>query len=184
MPNSSATGGYLLETETALNIERFFHDLIMGLTGIDKTLIRPRWQPNQPITPVSGTDWIAFGVSELEGDNTAYTVKTLTGANLVRHEKYQVLCSFYGTNAKTTYRKMRDGLEIGQNREVLFLNNMGYVTSSVATHAPELINDIWHDRYDATFQFAREVTKAYNILEIESTHGEIITETLSFPFTT
>lgn len=184
MPNTSATGGVLVETETAFNVERFFHGVIMGLTGIDKTLIRPRWQPNAPIMPANNIDWIAFGVSELNHDATAYTVETEIDSNLIRHESYAVLCSFYGPNAQTNYRKMRDGLEIGQNRDSLFVNKMGYTTTSKTTHAPELVNDVWFDRYDAKFEFAREVIKSYNIFEIESAHGSINTETLTFPFNT
>lgn len=184
MPNSSATGGVLVETETALNLEHFFHDLIMGLTGINKTLVRPRWQPNAPTMPANSIDWIAFSISELEPDSTAYTVETLTASSLIRHEFYAVLCSFYGPNAQTNYRKIRDGLEIGQNRDPLFVNKMGYKTASKTTHAPELINDVWFDRYDATFEFAREVIKSYNILDIASVNGIGHTESLSVPFNT
>lgn len=168
MPNTSATGGYLVETETALNVDHFFHDLIMSLTGINKTLVRPRWQPNEPTMPSSGTDWIGFGVSDLDAPESAYVEENSTGlsANMKRHEYYAVLCSFYGTNAQTTMRKMRDGLQIGQNREVLFLNNFGYIGCEKAIHAPELINDVWFDRYDMTFQFAHEVSKSYNVQSI------------------
>lgn len=163
----SSTGGYLAGTETAFNAEHFFHDLIMNLTGLNKTLVRPRWQPNAPVMPASNTDWCAFGVTELESDDTAYVDKNAVNtANLVRHERYSVLCSFYGSSARDYLRKMRDGLEIGQNREVLFLNNFGYVTCTPSTHAPELINDIWNDRYDIEFQFARMVTKSYTIKDI------------------
>lgn len=179
----SSTGGYLVSTETAFNVEHFFHDLIMGLTGIDKTLVRPRWQPNAPVMPTSNTDWCAFGVTELLSDDTAYLSKNAVNtADIIRHERYSVLCSFYGSNARDNIRKIRGGLEIGQNREVLFNNNFGYTTCSIATHSPELINDIWNDRYDIEFQFAREVIKAYNILDIISVQGTIKTETITVPF--
>ena len=166
--STSATGGYLIESETALDVKRFFHDLIMNITGIDKTLVRPRWQPNQPIIPSSGTNWCGFGITILESDDSAYLKENSLGdsASLIRHEKYSLFCSFYGTLASENIRKMRDGLQIGQNREVLFLNNFGYVSCTPSTHAPELINDIWHDRYDIEFQFAREVHKDYNVLSI------------------
>lgn len=164
----SSTGGYLVSTETAFNVDHFFHDLIMNLTGLTKTFVRPRWQPNAPVMPASNTDWCAFGVTELESDDTAYVDKNaINTADLIRHERYSVLCSFYGANSRDYLRKMRDGLEIGQNREVLFLNNFGYVTCTPATHAPELINDIWNDRYDCEFQFARMITKSYNIKDIK-----------------
>lgn len=168
MANTSSSGGYLVETETAFNVERFFHDVIMNLTGIDKTLVRPRWQPNEPTMPASGTDWIGFGVSDLDVPESAYIEENSTGlsATMKRHERYAVLCSFYGINARSNLRKMRDGLQVGQNREVMFANSFGYVGCSAATHAPELINDVWHDRYDITFEFARELSKSYNIQSI------------------
>jgi len=163
----SSTGGYLVPTETAFNVEHFFHDLIMNLTGLNKLLVRPRWQPNAPVMPSSNTDWCAFGVTELESDDTAYlNNNAVNTADIVRHEKYSVLCSFYGTNARDYVRKMRDSLEVGQNREVLFLNNFGYITCTPATHAPELINDLWNDRYDIEFQFARQIGIHYNIKDI------------------
>lgn len=167
MANTSATGGYLTGTETALNIEHFFHDLIMNLTGLDKTLVRPRWQPNPPVIPSSNTDWCGFGVEELAADDSAYVNKNTTlTADLIRHEKYKLICSFYGANARDNCRKMRDGLEVGQNREVMSLANIGYINCSPARHAPELINDIWYDRYDIDFEFAREVAKTYNVEDI------------------
>jgi hypothetical protein len=162
----SSTGGYLVGTETALDINYFFHDLIMNLTALNKTLIRPRWQPNPPTMPASGTDWIAFGVQELEGDNSAYIQKKTVGADLIRHEFYAVLCSCYGVNGRDNARKLRDGLEIGQNREVMYTNNIGFITAGNIIHAPELINDVWYDRFDVELRFAREVKKAYNILDI------------------
>lgn len=187
MANTSATGGYLVETETALNVERFFHDVIMNLTGIDKTLVRPRWQPDEPTMPASGTDWVGFGVSDLDAPESGYIEENVAGtsATMKRQERYAVLCSFYGANARTNLRKMRDGLQVGQNREVLFANNFGYIGCSSATHAPELINDVWFDRYDITFEFVREASKAYNIQSI--THasvypimdGEINTKTIT-----
>ena len=166
--STSATGGYLIESETTLDVKHFFHDLIMNITGIDKTLVRPRWQRNQPIMPSSGTNWCGFGITTLESDDSAYVKENDLGtlATLVRHERHSLFCSFYGTLASENIKKMRDGLQIGQNREVLFLNNFGYVSCTPSTHAPELINDIWHDRYDIEFQFAREVHKDYNVLSI------------------
>lgn len=167
MANTSATGGYLTGAETSFDPNHFFHDLIMNLTGIDKTLVRPRWQPNPPTMPSSNTNWCAFGVSELAGDDSAYLNKNTTAtAKLERHEFYSVLCSFYGSNARDNARKMRDGLEIGQNREAMYLSNVGYKNCSSLTHAPENINDVWFDRYDITFEFARQSIKTYNIEDI------------------
>jgi hypothetical protein len=165
---TSATGGYLNETETAFNVDHFFHDLIMGLTGIDKTLVRPRWQPAPPVMPLSSVGWCGFGVTTLNSDDSAYLKESSLGdsASLIRYERYSLLCSFYGLGASNNARKMRDSLEIGQNREVLFLNGLGYVTCTPSTHAPELINDVWYDRYDIEFQFVREISKSYNVLSI------------------
>lgn len=174
MPNSS-TGGYLIETETDLNIEYFFHDLIFGITEIDRTLIRARWQMIAPTIPPSSTNWCAFSVSSLDDDDTAYIKGGEISANLIRHERYSLMCSFYGIDARLNLRKMRDGLEVGQNREVLYSNGFGYITCTTSTRAPELINDVWHDRYDIVFEFAREVIKSYNILNITTANVDIST---------
>ena len=76
-------------------------------------------------------------------------------------------------------RLLRDGLEISQNRELLYLASMAYVGASATTHVPELVNDRWFDRADITLTFRREIVREYPVLHFLSANGLIYTETIT-----
>jgi len=164
MANSSATGGYLTAPNSSLNVEHFFHDLIVGLTGFDNKLVRPRWQSNTPIIPNIEVDWVAFGVTNETADDSAYVDEN----NLIRHQELEIMCSFYGLNAVQNANNFRDCFQIGQNRETMFSNGFGFVGVSNIVRAPELLNERWFNRADITITVRQELKKDFNILTIES----------------
>jgi hypothetical protein len=117
--------------------------MIVGITGLEADLVRPRWQPVVPKQPEPGTDWCSIGVVSSTPDANAY-VQHLSGISISqpagdlsqRHEDLEVLVSFYGPNAK----------------------------------APEFINQQWIRRWDSAISFRRMVARAYlvnNILSAE-----------------
>jgi len=174
--NTSATGGYLLGALPPINgLRNFIHDLIVGVSGIDAKLVRPRWQPNPPTIPTQTTDWCAFGVVKQIPDNSGYISAGDLMAELKRHELVEVLCSFYGPSCLGYAGLFRDGLEISQNREALFLADMGLAFYGDTIHTPELINEIWYDRADFSFTLRREIKTEYAILSLLKAQGMIST---------
>jgi hypothetical protein len=179
LPNTSATGGYL---DTALGTDKplraFFQTMIKSITGIDGSLVRPRWQPNPPKQPSNETNWCAFGFDSVKSDHGAYVKTALNGlgSTLSRHEDVFLSAAFYGPNCYSFASLLRDGLEIQQNRDVLKQNGVAYLYEEGITHNPELINDIWFDRQDLKLKFNREINREYAILSFVDASGIIVTD--------
>lgn len=170
MPNTSTSGGYLTQTSSSIDgqaLRRFLQSVIVGVTGLDPTLVRPIWQQNPPPIPEIDTNWCGFAVTTQRAESGAY-LRTLAppaeGASLLRHEQLDMLCVFYGPKCLDIAAELRDGLElIQQNAEALCAAGMGINGFSGITHAPELINDRYFDRADITMTISREVRRNYGV---------------------
>jgi hypothetical protein len=187
-PSTSATGGYVRPTtapppDDAL-FSRQINELVVGITGLPGSLVRPRWATDPLPTPGVGTDWVAVGVVDVdepgtpliqhvgrafdeEGVEIAYDGRD----DLVTHEHIRILASFYGPNANRNAGLFRRGLQVPQNQEILFLNKMGVMDIQPRRHVPEPVNDQWYNRVDVEFRIAREVDESYPILNILTAQG-------------
>lgn len=186
MPNTSATGGYLVPTTGPLEdqaLRRFVQAMLVGLVALAGDKVRPSRQKNPPPMPDVDTDWLAFWITNQKPDANPYHEQHADHATLIRHEEFDIMCSFYGPNCMGNAGKLRDGLYLSQNRESLFLASMGLVGFSDTTHVPELVNDRWFDRADITLTLRREIKRDYPILHFVAAYGTIsgnrATETLS-----
>lgn len=178
MPNSSATGGYLTQTSSSIDgqaLRRFLQSVIVGVTGLNATLVRPMWQQNPPPSPSIDVDWCGFAIMTQRPEKGAFHEQlNAGGATLLRHEELDLLCAFYGPNCLVNAGLLRDGLElIAQNREQLFLAGMGVNGFSDITHAPELVNDRFFDRADITMTIQREIRRSYDILHFVGASGNV-----------
>lgn len=185
MANDSATGGPLTPELVPAPLEDialddFLHDLIVGITGLDNTLVRPRWQPEPANLPDVGTNWVAFGIVSKEADTYAVEQHIATGQGfdyLKRQEVLNIFCSFYGPQAGSYAELLRDGLQIAQNREVLQLNMMGLVETKETITAPSLVKDKWLFRVDLMVRIRRQILRQYPVLNVLSAQGTIDVET-------
>lgn len=187
MANTSATGGYLAPTTAPLDdvaLRRFMHGVIAGVTGLTSDKVRPAWQPNPPVRPGIEVNWSAYAiVNQVPEAGTAYQAMQADDSyKMKRHESFDVLVSMYGPLCQAYAGILRDGLEIAQNREALYLASMAYVGASATTHVPELVNDRWFDRADITLTFRREIVRDYPILPFVSTGGDIYTPSITIPW--
>ena len=182
MPNSS-TGGYLLPTSTpplddAL-LDQFFHDLIMGVTGLGATLIRPRWQPEPGNMPAAGSTWVAQGVTNRGDDVVAWTgFNSVTGVyTIARNQELTNLVSIYGAAASATEAILRDGLSLAQNRE--HMNSLGFAFVKVGEtrNMSLMLNERWQKRIDVELTFRRFFTREYAVLPLLSAATTITTNT-------
>lgn len=183
MSNNSSTGGYLVPASSPAPLEDdafddFLHDIGVGITGMDPTLVRPRWQPESINLPDFGTNWMALGVTETDPDT--YGVEVFDPVTLVthlqRHEVTTILCSFYGPNANGLCSQFRDGLQISQNREALWLAGMALVETGKPMQAPELIKDRWTRRVDMPWVVRRGIFRDYPVLSLLSASGTLYTD--------
>lgn len=170
--NTSATGGYLapippdpLEGKELL---RFIQQWIVGLTGLDGKMVRPRWQPEPPNIPSAGEVWAAIGITARPSDTFPY----VSGPELQRHELLNVLTSFYdlgsGGQADAMAARLRDGSAVPQNREVLTKNNFALIEVGEIITLPSLLKQRWLYRVDLNVLLRREIVRTYAVLDLVS----------------
>lgn len=177
MSGTSATGGYLTPidpqpTEDDL-MDDAIQETIVGTTGLDPTLVRQRWQHKQPTQPPPDVSWCAVGIMGRTAIDYPYLVylPDTNSMEMQRHEKIEVLASFYGDFDSHYAGLFRDGLYIPENLE--YLNTFGIKLQQVGanTNVPELINSQWIGRTDIEFTLVRQLNRFYRVLNILSAKG-------------
>lgn len=175
MPNSSATGGFLLPDSLLSSpdedgaLDAAFQKAIAGITSLDGSMVRPRWQPVVPKQPEPNIDWCAFGVMQQVSQNGPYIRHDADGMGsdtLQRHEDISVLATFYGPNCKRYANALSDGLHIPQNYEALRLGGVSFIDTGPVRPLPEFVNQQWIKRADIPLRFRRQVSRTYSVLNI------------------
>lgn len=185
MTNTSATGGYLVPSSTAPDydaaLDRIVQQMVVGITGLPGTMVRPRWQPNPPKQPEPSVDWCAIGVQSVIPDDGPAIVHDGSGDGSdtsSRHETMEYVASFYGPHGLGNATLLRDGIAIPQNVEAIEAAGLRFVETSSITPAPALYNEQWIRKYDIRLTLRRQVSRTYpvrNLLSAVGTiHGEAI----------
>lgn len=194
MPNNSSSGGYLVPAASPAPVQDdvlddALGDMVAAITGLTRdTAVLPRFQAEPPNLPDVGTNWVAIGVQDSEPDfNAAVTHSSSggTGADtLQRNEVLDLLCSFYGPNAKANAALLSDGLQIPQNREALRAQNIAVVDTGKPTRGPVLLKNKWFNRVDLTIRFRRLSLRVYPILDLATANGTVSDGILTVSFNT
>lgn len=178
---TSATGGYLTPSSTSglpggLTLGQFLQTVLVGISGLDGPLVRPKWQAAPPKQPDLAVNWMAFGVVSVTPDANIYTSLGEDNVNRTqRHETLELQCAFYGPEALNYASLLRDGFSIQQNLEALRAANMGFVSTGPALHIPDLVNERFIDRIEMGVTLRREIRRVYAILSFVSASGRIHT---------
>lgn len=191
MGNTSSTGGYLLPASSPAPLEgqallRFFQQIIVGVTGLDGTMVRPYWQAEPPNVPQQGDAWCAFKIARRPSDEypfigrLPYLPEDLAD-HLQRHEELNIATTFYDTGSTGVnntgsladyYAALcRDGLAVPQNREPLFLAGMGLTKIGPALTVPEQVKTRWQYRVDFEFSVNRQIDRAYPVNSLVAAQG-------------
>jgi hypothetical protein len=192
MANDSSTGGYLSPAVASPPHEddaltAIFQQMIVGITGLPGSMVRPRWQPTVPKQPEPTVNWCALGITVQALDDGPTIIHNGAGNGsdtYIRHEQIDVLASFYGPNAMQYAQQLADGLAIPQNLEQLKAQDMNSVDTGEIRAAPDLVNEQWIRRYDMQLTFRRKITRSYAVLNILSAQGTIQTPTVTTPIAT
>lgn len=186
--NTSATGGYLLPDVPSPPLEgkallQFLQAVVVGITGMDGTLVRPRWQAEPPNIPAADVAWCSFGIMGRSADTFPYVKHfgedDINGGYdyLMRHEQLELLTSFYdlGVSGEADYYAsiLRDGLAIAQNREALYLGGFVLAYTGDLTPVPTLLKERWLYRIDFPFTLRRQIDRKYSVLNILSFQGTL-----------
>ena len=181
MATDSSVAGYLAPVSSAIYddaLDDTFQALIAALTGVSGDLVRPRWVVEPSNRPDFATNWVAFGCSKGEVDTFAYDRHDPTNpgsTSVERDEILSVFCSFYGPNAHGLCERMRDGLEVSQNRDVLSAVGIALVEVQEAAVLPSLLKEKWIRRVDVTVMFRRRTGRKFAILHFTAAGALTIT---------
>lgn len=177
--NTSNQAGYLtpvgaapLEGEA---LQDFLQEVLVGITGLNGKMVRPRWQPEPPNIPNAGEAWAAFGIVRRVKDTNAAVAHSGAGEGtdkLQRQEALHLLASFYDLGSSGQADKyaelLADGFQIAQNREVLQAAGYAFVESGEPTPVPSLLKERWLYRVDVPLVIRRQIDRTYNVLNLES----------------
>lgn len=172
MPTAtSGSGGYLLPGDLSspvddLDLDVLFQAAVVGITGLPGDLVRPRYQVNPPRRPEPDVNWCAISDVTDTPDASPWIESSGPDPGLIlywRHERLEVLASFYGPNGKRFAKIFRDGIWIPQNMEGLQANMISLVDVGAVTRASEFINQQWYQRYDVPLSFNRKIERIYPI---------------------
>ena len=175
--NTSATGGYIIPAPQTplpggLTLDLFLQTVLQGVSNLPGNLVRERWQSNPPPQPPEEVDWISFAVNEDDADTYAFNGLNSSNVNIFqRFEKLPVQCSFYGPGSREIAELVRDGLQLGQNREQLQKAGMDFTSTSKMVRVPDLVNERWINRWEMTANFNRQIMRSYPILNFISLSG-------------
>lgn len=179
MSNTSATGGYIVGSEAALpgtgmTLERFIQQFLVGVTGMVNTTVRPKWQKNPAKEPPTTSDnWCAFGITETPSSLDSYVKQDASSATLQAQEELLIDLSFYGPEAYKNAKKLRDGIKIGQNRDVLRTGKIGFKDITSIRNFPELSGQVWFQRSDVTLILVRQADSVFAVLPVTTAGGTI-----------
>lgn len=182
MINNSASGGYIAPTTVNQfpknqTLTQFLNTVLVGISALPQTLVRPEWQVKPPQQPDLDTNWLAFGVTHTKPDKYAYVGMNPDGSTqLQRQEGLEINCSFYGPDSQDIASIVIDGFQIQQNLEALRAANMGFTECSDPIHIPDLVNERFIDRVTMTIFLRRQIQRTYPILNIVSANGTITAE--------
>lgn len=186
--NTSATGGPLSPAASPAPLEgkallRFVQQWIVGITGLDGDMVRPRWQPEPPVIPDAGEAWASVGIGTRLADTFPQIVHDGAadggkGADkMQRQEALDVLASFYdlgaGGEADLYASLLRDGMVIAQNREYLLKGGFDLAFSGDLIPAPVIIKTRWLYRVDLPFRLRRQINRTYPVQNLISAAGTI-----------
>jgi hypothetical protein len=157
--------------------EDFIHDLVAGITGLDNTLVRPRWQEEPPLRPDISVNWVAFGIMSTTTDFAPVFIHIDDGADgydaLQQMEEDTILCSFYGPDNEKYCSYLQRGLWVDQNHAIMRTNAVGLVSVGGMTRAADLIKERWWPRSDVEFVVRREIRYDYKVLNLLQSKGTV-----------
>lgn len=185
IPNTSATGGPLSPVPPILPLDDAALDsvlqaLVVGITSLPGSLVRPRWQPVPPKQPEPNVNWCAIGVTDSEDtDSPCISYDPVNNVeDYLDDEVFNVLASFYGPNAQAYMRLLKAGLNVPQNLEVLLQYSIRFTGRGAGRTASELVNQQWRRRYDLPLSFRRRISLVYGVENILSATVNLIDDTV------
>lgn len=163
-------------------LDDVFQANIVNVTGLNGSLVRPRFQPEPPAHPEHNVDWVAFGVTTEDADTFAAVTHDPNGDGgrgadrVERDELITLNMSFYGPNNGRLITQYREGLQVEQNRWDLAAQGIALVSVGTIINLPALLKDKWVKRKDTKVVFRRRAGRTYKVPSLVSGSATINTD--------
>ena len=176
MAGDSSSPGFLAPTGQPAYDEALADLLqaaVVGITGLDGSLVRPRWQPEPPQQPDFATNWCAMGITKIVADAYSYDRADPSGAfgSVEEDEAIMVLHSFYGPACYQLCERFRKGMMLAQNRDALLAQGVLLTGIDESVEVPALLKSIWVRRVDINVEYRRRAVTTYPVLSVQ--HGQM-----------
>jgi hypothetical protein len=181
---------YLLPLDSPLplegdDLEDAVQGAVAGITGLDPTLVRPRFQPNAPALPDFHVEWAAVGLSRTSPDAFAF-VRQLDAetAELQRDCRVEMLASFYGPRGNAVANRFVDGLQIEANRFALKAAGIKVNWTGDVMSAPAFVKERWTKRFDVNVHLSYRTFRRYKQAAIDKLDSYLDNEHYLTPIAT
>lgn len=160
------------------DLDALFKATVTALCGLPTAMVWRKWQDPEPPQPDRTVTWCAFGILSVEADLNPSIIHIGDGDGgqgvdvVQRTERFDLLCSFYGPACRSAATALRDGIRVGQNRDVL--RQSGIVCNGMDTirAVPDLQNNAYVRRADLILRFSRMVSRAYPVRNVAALSGQ------------
>lgn len=179
----STAAGYLAPITPApaedIDLDQVLCRMVTGITGLPDAFVIVKGLPRPALQPDRPTTWCAVGVTGLDAPPNIDVVHDGCAAagfgqsRYFRQEEIEAMASFYGPSARSMAALLRDGLEVGQNREALEAAGVVYVRPERITPLADLENKLFVRRADFVFRLRRMVGRTYAIRNVAELDGVI-----------
>ena len=178
--NTSRINGYLTPVGTDPPYDAELEDVLQwyvrNITGLPGDRVRPRWQEKPPVQPAPDVTWCAVGIVHITSQVFPQITHVGTDIDdpddgydlLIRHEKLDVMASFYGPQSQQYCAMLKDGCQIPQNNDQLKPYGMAFLYSDEIRSIPTLRNTQWLKRYDLRFFINRMTQRTYQVRNLAS----------------
>jgi hypothetical protein len=177
----SLTSPNILQPNTSVaplegqDLNRFFQIWLVGLSGLDPTLVRPERQDEPPNIPDAGQAWCSFNWDRISSDTFPFIGFKTGGGNtfrdLQRHEMLVLNADFLdlGTNGLASFYTalVRDNLIIDDNVAYLQSNGFNLRSASDIEILPVIFKSRWKYRERLPIYIKRNVERQYNTLQTQ-----------------
>lgn len=179
----STASGYLAPLTPApaedVDLDQVLCRAVTGITSLSDSLVVVKGLPKPALQADRPATWCAVGVTGIDAPPNVDVVhdgEAAGGLGQSRHfrqEEIEVTASFYGPFARQTAALLRDGLEVGQNRDALEAAGLVYVQPERITGLADFTNTQFIRRADLVFRLRRMVGRTYAIRNVVSLAGTL-----------
>lgn len=155
--------------------------MVAGITALPGAMVRPRFQVDPPDMPENDRDWCAISLTDVEPPAARPELIHDPAADggqgrttMRGYESMSVMASFYGPNAMRYATRLRDGLQMEQNRdEIQADGSLNLLWVGSIRNVSDRQNTTFRNRFDLAIRLRHRFERVYNVRNIVEIQGTI-----------